>query len=79
MSTWLEIRCENLYDSSFGHKPNERCWSSDGKSPNSVSDDGQADVMLTLRRISGEARAAGWVKKREGWLCPYCQGLADTN
>lgn len=77
MSTWLEIRCEHQQDSSFGPNPHERCWSGEGKSPNSVSDDSQAAVMLTLRRISEEAKAAGWVKRKKGWLCPYCQGLPD--
>lgn len=79
MATWLEIRCENqMEDSAFSPhgKPEGWCWTWDSsrKKPSSVSDDSQAQVMLTLRRISQEAVDQGWVKTRSGWHCPHCAG-----
>lgn len=76
MATWIEIRCENMHDcSAYGRNPTECCWSNDKKSPSSVSDDSQIEVLTTLRRLSAEAKLSGWIKGGGGWLCPYCSKL----
>jgi len=79
MATWLEIRCENqMEDSAFSShgKPEGYCWTWDRskEKPSALSDDSQAQVMLTVRRVSQEAVDQGWVKTRSGWYCPYCAG-----
>ena len=76
MSTWIEIRCENMHErSAYGKRAEDCCWSNDKKSPISISDDSQNEVLTTLRRLTEEAKTAGWVKEKKGWLCPHCKNL----
>ena len=35
-------------------------------------------ITMRLKEIRKAARDAGWVKSRDGWLCPPCRKFRDT-
>ena len=75
MGIWIEFRCE-LRVVSAGETEGKRCWSQDNTGPMGLSSDDQKSVLWNLRELGREAKAAGWRRTKEGWICPYC---ASTN
>lgn len=65
MGTWIELRCE---------KRGDDCYSAVNNGPMDMAGDTIASVLDTLSILAKEARAAGWKKTREGWICPACAG-----
>lgn len=50
----------------------ERCYSHDNDGPMAESSDNQKSILQVVRGLEQEAKETGWVKTREGWICPYC-------
>lgn len=76
MGFWMEVRCEarcEKWSEGAGKEfPPKRCWSRDNEGPMQEASDTQASVIDAYRDLETEARTLGWVKRRNGWLCPYC-------
>lgn len=65
MCTFIELRCNRRND-------NDGCLSNSNDDPMDFGEDSLADVRLTLKLIAEDAKANGWQKLREGWVCPHC-------
>jgi hypothetical protein len=74
MATWLELRCENRSTKSADGPEGRRCWSDDNIGPMEMASDNRESLLETVRQIEQDARAMGWKKTRDGWVCPYCLG-----
>jgi len=74
MGTWIEFRCEERSDEVEGHglSIGERCYTADNTGPMGMADDTRADLLALVRSLEEDARSLGWVKKRVGWVCPFC-------
>lgn len=80
MGTWIEIRCEKRgepFADGVGLHAGERCYSHVNSGPMDMAEDTQAGVLVTLRKLDKKARSEGWLKTRDGWVCPYCQKAPD--
>lgn len=72
MSTWLEFRCE-IKGSCFTHPADEgKCWSNNNVGPMDMAQDTRRSVVETLQRMETHAVQSGWVRTKEGWVCPVC-------
>ena len=65
MCTFIELRCNRRND-------NPDCHSNENDDPMELSGDSLEDIRETLKLIAQDARASGWKKLREGWVCPRC-------
>ena len=76
MSIWVEFRCERRLSAPANVSPTgvvgSRCWSHDNRGPMYMAADDQRSVLALLRELAREARAMGWKRTREGWVCPHC-------
>ena len=69
MATWIELRCEKRGD---GESRDDRCWSDDNSGPMEMAADDQKSVLAVLKELHIEAAKSGWIKTRDGWVCPCC-------
>lgn len=69
MSVWLELRCEKRGDS---EGPFHKCLSNINCGPMGMALDTRTDLIATMQQLEKDARDTGWVKMREGWVCPHC-------
>lgn len=73
MATWIELRCSKLsVKPAAGGKAN-RCLSSSNDGPMGLAADSQQSVLALLKKLGAHARKQGWVKTRDGWVCPACK------
>jgi hypothetical protein len=73
MGTWVELRCEERSDEVEGvGNIGERCFTADNAGPMGMADDNRADLLELMRSLEQDARDGGWLKKRAGWVCPFC-------
>jgi hypothetical protein len=68
MATWIEMRCENRSEGTEG------CWSDENGGPMDMAADDQKSVLAVLKSLHDQAKKEGWVKTRDGWVCPVCSG-----
>jgi len=77
MGTWIELRCENRDSkSSWGDGLGGRgngCWSHINEGHGELALDTRADLLETMRQVERQAKEAGWVKSKFGWVCPFCR------
>lgn len=74
MGTWIEFRCENRCEPSAENTPWETdgCWSHRNAGPMELAEDTRVDLIATVRTMERQARGYGWIRTKEGWVCPYC-------
>ena len=72
MSTWIEIRCEGRAHAETGGS--DRCWSHDNEGPMQSAGEDNASVLSTMKDLRVIATESGWVRKKNGWFCPFCAG-----
>ena len=75
MGIWIEFRCENREEecAKAVNGVGKRCDSHDNSGPMEMAGDKQADVIETLRIMSGDAKTKfGWCRTKDGWFCGYC-------
>lgn len=81
MATWIEIRCERrgggkLY---FIQGNYVTCRSDTNDGPMEMAEDNQKSVLAVLRVLDAEAKASGWKKTKDGWVCPLCLYVEQHN
>jgi hypothetical protein len=74
MGTWIEIRCEVRTTEVEGHGLDigQRCLSADNAGPMGMADDSRTAQLQVIQELESDARDSGWVKRRSGWVCPFC-------
>lgn len=74
MGTWVELRCEERSEESEGYSLDvgNCCLSSVNAGPMGMADDTRASLIQLIQGLEADARKSGWVKKRAGWVCPFC-------
>lgn len=76
MGIWMEIRCEartqDFAEQMAKGVSRARCWSHQNAGPMDMASDTQASVLDVLRGMERDAKQAGWVKTKAGWVCPDC-------
>lgn len=86
MGIFMELRCEGRGDGRDKYS-GTRCISDDNNGPHSFCDDTLKSTSIGWRDIQAEAKADGWKKLKDGWVCPNClkheaslvEGNADGN
>lgn len=73
MSTWIEFRCE-IKGACFD-KPSDvgKCWSNNNVGPMDMALDTRKSVVETIQSMEKDAVNTGWVKTKDGWVCPFCK------
>ena len=67
MSIWIEFRCEGRRDDeSYG------CESHSNDGPADEAGDTQESVRKTISAMTRAAVRDGWMRDKDGWLCPIC-------
>lgn len=74
MGIWIELRCD-AREQPTGYAPKERCFSAVNDGPSGMVDHRVASALSLLRRLEKDAKALGWKKTREGWVCPHCASV----
>ena len=74
MGTWIELRCENSGEGLYGP---DRCYSDDNSGPMDMAADNQKSVLATVKNLNNVAKEWGWVKTRDGWVCPACHATGS--
>lgn len=73
MGTWIEFRCEDRNEGGAeGTSTDDRCWSMMNEGPMCEAQDTRKDLLETMRYLEESAKQSGWVKYRDGWICPCC-------
>ena len=76
MATWIEFRCEARTQEFAGTSEEgayqARCLSHHNAGPQDMALDTRASVIDLLQTLEREAKEAGWVKTKVGWVCPGC-------
>lgn len=73
MSIWMEIRCETRKP-----KAGTRCYSTMNAGPMCLIQDTRKGVTQGLSHLNDQAKRAGWVKCKDGWVCPACKNEPGT-
>ncbi|MBY4887755.1 hypothetical protein K5Y32_07385 [Pantoea sp. DY-15] len=70
MAIWIEFRCE--LRSEGIEDQSKRCLSDDNIGPMEMAGDTQKSVNETISMLGEIAKKEGWVRTRDGWVCPNC-------
>lgn len=73
MSVWMELRCERRTRAGTG------CWSNVNAGPMEMAADDQRSVIAVTRLLFAEARAGGWKRTKDGWVCPNCAAAPEPS
>lgn len=73
MAIWIELRCEDR----GGDNPD--CDSDSNNDPGGLANDNQQSALYILGRVAKEAKACGWKKTKDGWICPKCAAIRKQN
>lgn len=70
MTILMELRCEKRGEGR--NEDNNRCWSDDNDGPHSHGRDSKKGAADCYAEIAKQTTDSGWVKRKEGWVCPNC-------
>lgn len=69
MGTWVEFRCERRGQSAGIYAS---CLSNKNSGPMLMCADDRASILSGLQLMREDALSTGWVRNRDGWVCPNC-------
>lgn len=74
MGTWVELRCEVRSEEVEGYSLDvgTQCLSTVNAGPMGMASDTRESLLQLIQGLEAEARKDGWLKKRSGWVCPFC-------
>lgn len=73
MAIWIEIHCDVR-----SNGPPDRgrlhpfCNSDRNENISGMTGNSRAVFLKTIRHLEKNAKSAGWVKTRDGWICSSC-------
>lgn len=71
MSVWLELHC--TWRLAEAH-----CFTDLNNNEQTLSNDGQVALITAYRHVENNARAKGWIRTTDGWVCPNCYNVRLT-
>ncbi len=73
MPVWMELRCDaRSTPDAERREGDQRCWSHRNAGPMDLAADDQRSVLSVTRDLFAAAKAGGWKRTRDGWICPAC-------
>ena len=77
MPIWMELRCERRGEGRSSR--NNPCLSDENCGPMLMADDTKKGVAFVAGELFEEAKSDGWVRRKEGWICPGCIAHEQAN
>jgi len=69
MSFFLQMSCSDAREIRDG------CIEFKADLPQTLVGDTIADIVFAKRLLERQAKQDSWVRKRKGWICPFCASL----
>lgn len=61
---WIELKCDSRLPG---------CVSDGSAYPMCMSGTNRPQITAAIKWLEREGRTAGWVRTRDGWMCPRCK------